>query len=259
MRTRGTTLEAAGLRYHRITAASPPSLVVLLCHGYGAPGTDLVPLSEELIRTSPEIAAQVAFLFPEAPLTLGGFPGFEQRAWWPIDVLALEAALQRGRGLDRRLDCPEELVGLRSRLQTILDTERATAGSAASGPLPMSRVVVGGFSQGAMLSTDFALHAPDPPRALCAFSGTLLCEAAWREAAGRRLGGPGGGAGGLRVLQSHGRQDPLLAFAAAEALRDLLVAGGAAVTFVPFVGQHEIPGPVLLAFRDLLVALLAES
>lgn len=251
MRARGTTLEAAGLRYHRITAASRPSFLVLLCHGYGAPGSDLVPLGEELIRTSAEIAAGVVFVFPEAPLPLGGFPGFEQRAWWPIDILALEAAMRTGGTVDRRLDCPAELADLRPRLQALLDAERALMVTIGREPLPMSRVAVGGFSQGAMLATDFALRSPDPPRALCAFSGTLLCASEWREAAAQRRG--------LRVLQSHGRQDPLLGFAAAEALRDLLLASGAAVSFVPFAGQHEIPGPVLLAFRDLLLALLAEE
>jgi phospholipase/carboxylesterase len=61
----------------------------------------------------------------------------------------------------------------------------------------------------------------------------------------------------MRVVQSHGRQDPLLPYSGAETLRDLLLDAGVDLQFVPFDGQHEIPLPVLLAFRDLLLDLLA--
>ena len=247
--------EAAGLRYHRVAASSRPTLLVLLCHGYGAPGTDLVPLGEELIRASEVIATHVTFLFPEAPLSLGGFPGFEQRAWWPIDVAALEAAMMRGAVVDRRLECPFQLQELRPRLLEILAVERHNAAEqettqGAPAPLPMSRVVLGGFSQGAMLTTDLALGMQESPGALAIFSGTVLCETEWRGLASHRQG--------LRILQSHGRQDPLLAFHAAETLRDLFTEAGAEIQFVPFDGQHEIPLPVLIAFRDLLEGLVAD-
>ena len=44
---------------------------------------------------------------------------------------------------------------------------------------------------------------------------------------------------------THGRIDPLLPFEGAEALRDLLVANGADVDWLPHGGRHEIPEPVL--------------
>lgn len=244
--------EAAGIRYRRVTASERPSLLVLLCHGYGAPGHDLVPLGEELIRSSEVIARGVVFLFPEAPLSLGGFPGFEQRAWWQIDIAALEAAMSRGVAVDRSLECPRELEQLRPRLLELLEEEGRNGQHSGEDDMectiPMSRTVLGGFSQGAMLATDLGLAAPEAPAALSLFSGTLLCEEAWRRAALQRRE--------LRILQSHGRQDPLLPFAAAVALRDLFAEAGLDHRFVPFDGQHEIPMPVLLAFRELLVELL---
>ncbi|MCB9464503.1 MAG: phospholipase [Candidatus Eisenbacteria bacterium] len=240
--------EAGGLEYRRITAATHPTLLVLLCHGYGAPGTDLVPIGEELIQASSRVAEEVVFLFPEAPLSLGGFPGFEQRAWWQIDIAALELALARGEARDRKGECPRELDDLRPRLSAILDRERQIEGEDTT--LPMDRVIVGGFSQGAMLTTDFVLRSETAPGGLALLSGTLLCEDVWREAAPR--------AKGVRILQSHGRQDPLLPFFAAEELRSILAGAGADVRFVPFEGQHEIPLPVFVALRDLLHASLGE-
>ncbi len=50
---------------------------------------------------------------------------------------------------------------------------------------------------------------------------------------------------GMRVFQSHGRQDSVLAFSGGEGLRDALVTGGADVEFHPFQGGHEIPMPIL--------------
>src|SRR3954447_13802462 len=62
-----------------------PEGAVVLCHGFGAPGDDLVPLYGELLHLQPELARQ-RFIFPEAPLSLG--PG--SRAWWLIDFEGLE-------------------------------------------------------------------------------------------------------------------------------------------------------------------------
>jgi hypothetical protein len=44
---------------------------VVLCHGFGAPGDDLVPLADELFRLRPALARKVRFAFPEAPLCIG--------------------------------------------------------------------------------------------------------------------------------------------------------------------------------------------
>jgi phospholipase/carboxylesterase len=112
--------------------------------------------------------------------------------------------------------------------------------------LPMSRVVLAGFSQGSMISTDVALRLPEPPAALCVLSGALLCETEWRALAAKR--------GSLRVLQSHGRHDQILPFATGEWLRDLFQEAGFDVEFVPFHGGHTISYDVL----HRLAALIAE-
>src|SRR5437763_8486057 len=84
--------------------------------------------------------------------------------------------------------------------------------------LPCSKLLLGGFSQGAMVTTDVALRLPERPAALAILSGTLLTEDVWRAKAKARAG--------LPIFQSHGRMDPILRFDAAERLRDLLTETG---------------------------------
>ncbi|MBC7973486.1 MAG: phospholipase, partial [Myxococcales bacterium] len=59
---------------------------------------------------------------------------------------------------------------------------------------------------------------------------------------------------GVPVMVSHGRQDGLLPFGAAEWMRDQLTAAGAVVDWQPFDGGHEIPRSVLVAAGTLLRA-----
>ncbi len=237
------TFEAGRLTVHRIRGREcQPKLAVLLCHGYGAPGSDLVPIAGELIGASPYIAAHASFYFPEAPIFLGGFPPFQMRAWWRVDVAALEEAIAMGRPLDRSQECPEDLPGLRDQIDLVLD------GIAEETTLPRSSIVVGGFSQGAMLATDVALHMEEPPAALAVFSATLLCAELWVRQAGSRKPFP--------VIQSHGLADPLLPFSAAERLFELWQ-DPANARFISFDGGHTIPGEALDAFLDLLEGLIA--
>ena len=99
--------------------------------------------------------------------------------------------------------------------------------------VPLARTVLGGFSQGAMLSTDVALHLPEAPGGLIILSGTLINQSVWLERLKHRSG--------LPVLQSHGHHDPLLPFDLAVRLRDELQSAGNPVTFYEFPGGHEIP------------------
>jgi phospholipase/carboxylesterase len=162
-----------------------------------------------------------------------------------IDTGRFERALARGGDAIRELaaDRPPELDAVRDAVLAMLD------GLAVDMALPPERLVLGGFSQGAMLSTELALALAargTPPAGLLLLSGTVIAEPMWRkQLAATPLTG-------LPTLIAHGRQDPLLPFGQAEALRDLLTAGGAAVRFVPFDGGHEIPPPVLAAARTFL-------
>ena len=224
---RVTRMDLAGLTARVIdrSEGDRPTTVILL-HGFGAPGDDLVALAEA-------IDAPARFVFPEAPLELGGLYA---RAWWLLDLARLEDELRRGIPRDRRDEIPDGLPAARQQVMRLVDqvTSRLAPG----------RLVLGGFSQGAMLALDVALHRDTPPDGLILMSGTLLAASEWEPRLPKLAGVP--------VLLSHGRADSLLPFSIAEVLRDKLAAAGARVDWHEFVGGHEIPMAVLAAATSLV-------
>jgi phospholipase/carboxylesterase len=201
--------------------------VVVLMHGFGASGEDLVPLWRVL-----SVPRGTRFVFPAAPLTLSGDgSSFDSRAWWMIDVVALDRAIREGRERDLAAEIPDGLEEARALVRGALDAIEAELRP------PAGALVLGGFSQGAMLALDVALADPRPLAGVAILSGTLLAESVWVP----RMRGRAG----LRVFQSHGTMDPLLPYRAAEALRHRLAAAGVEVEFLSFRGGHEIPPRVL--------------
>jgi phospholipase/carboxylesterase len=199
--------------------------LVVLLHGFGAPGTDLVPLAR--VMNLPE---RIRVAFPEAPLELPGAYG-GGRAWWMLDMAKLQRAMIRGVPRDLRQERPEELPAARAKLTATLDALTAELGVAEG------ELVLGGFSQGAMLSCDQALHSDRPLAGLVQLSGAYLNEDDWAPRFAARKG--------LPVFQSHGRRDPILGFAGAEHLRAAMDDAGWDVRFTAFGGAHEIPMEVL--------------
>lgn len=231
-----------GLRTHVLDALPDgiqPRLAVVLCHGFGASPGDLVPIGAEMLQESPNLAAQARFYFPGGPLDLSPYGLFGGAAWWMVDLEAIQRAQREGKFRDRmRNERPEGMEEARGALLQLVKEVQAETG------LGLDRIVLGGFSQGSMLTVDVALHLPGNVAALVAWSGTLLNEEEWR-----RLGPAHAG---LRVIQAHGRQDPLLPYEWAEYLRQTLTECGLAVEFLPFDGGHGIPTQVTDRTREIL-------
>ncbi|MGC4088366.1 MAG: hypothetical protein QM756_10785 [Polyangiaceae bacterium] len=216
--------------------------VVVLLHGFGAPGTDLVPLANEIGAPS-----AVRFVFPMAPHVLDahGPEAYVPRAWWMIDVAALQVAV-----------LTQNFAELAERKPDGIDEARAQLEEFLAGLLPALGVgpeqcVLGGFSQGAMLSTDTLLRSSARYAGLMALSGTLLTRSEWTQLIAARRG--------LSVLQSHGSDDPILPFQLAQELKSLFEQGGLDVDWVAFRGGHSIPRPVLVRARALLAKLFPDA
>ena len=223
-------------------AAARPPLLVVFNHGYGASGEDLVPFVPELLEREPRLAP-VRFAFPAGTLSLGMAAWGDARAWWPLDWMKLSTLSRSPEGRQElRNEVPEGMGSARRKLQGCVEALLAGTG------LPPERVVLGGFSQGAMLATDLALSWEQRPAALVALSSVLLAAERWRALAPRRAG--------LPVIQSHGRQDPILPYSEGEALRDFLTAAGLAVEFIPFDGPHTVHPDALDRVARLLGSLL---
>jgi phospholipase/carboxylesterase len=225
----------SGLDCVVVEPSQPPVALVVFCHGYGAPGTDLIDLAPALVSLESKLAA-VGFVFPAAPLSLADQGLDDGRAWWPIDMLELIEAVQSGRVRDLRTQVPPTLAAVRKQLKGVLEE------ACRHWQLDSTKAFVGGFSQGSMITAAVALQEQLPIAGLCILSGTLLCEADWRKAVEvlQTSGTPA-----FPVFQSHGTNDPLLPFDNAEALYELLSTSGHPVEFVPFAGQHQIPQAVL--------------
>lgn len=199
--------------------------VVILLHGFGAPGDDLVPLAHVI-----QAPRGTRWLFPEAPLSLTMGLG-DARAWWIIDFARIQADRAAGRIRDLSVEVPQGLALARERILTFLKELPRQF------PVDYRKAVIGGFSQGAMLTCDAVLHTDYPFTGLVQLSGNLLAQAVWAPLMQKRKGMP--------VFQSHGIQDDVLPNIGAERLRDALHRAGLAVEWLSFRGGHEIPGEVL--------------
>ena len=205
--------------------------VLVLMHGFGAPGDDLASLWRVI-----DAPRGTRFIFPEAPIELGG-PYGDGRAWWHIDVGRFQMAMMQGKVEELVREKPEGLDDARAAVEGMLDVLEKEG-------TPRSRIVLGGFSQGSMLALDITLRAKNPPAGLVLFSSTLIAANEWRPLMSNRKG--------FRVLQSHGKEDPILPFEVAVELRDELVNAGLEIQFVEFRGGHGIPPQALDALAPYL-------
>jgi phospholipase/carboxylesterase len=183
------------LRFARKGPETAAALVVFL-HGYGADGADLLGLADVLAPHLPG----VAFVAPDAPehCAGGGF-GFQ---WFPIPWLDGSPQALAEAGLDAAA------VDLNAFLDARLDAEGLTP----------DRLVLVGFSQGAMMSLHVALRRNRPVAGVVAISGRLLRpEALAAEISARPP-----------VLLMHGDQDAVVPFEDMGKAGDALVGAGVA-------------------------------
>ncbi|MBI3554350.1 MAG: esterase [Elusimicrobia bacterium] len=195
---------------------------LVLFHGYGADGADLAPIAGELPVREP-----IHAVFPDGPLVLkiDGVPS--GRAWFPIAVDAIQKAQMAGKSVDWSSSEPGGMAKARDSAGEFLK---------ALG-VPWPKLIIGGFSQGAILAVDLALRSPEPPLGLAILSGNLVNEKGWRELAPKRKG--------LRFLQSHGKSDPILGYEGAKRLTGVLLEGGLTGELLTFEGGHGIPLAVI--------------
>jgi phospholipase/carboxylesterase len=197
--------------------------LVVLMHGFGAPGTDLVGLWRVL-----DVPSSMRFAFPEAPHEIPGMVG--ARAWWMLDLARVEQATAEG-PRSYATEIPPGMEEATDRIVQMIEAMQAELG------VPNERLIVGGFSQGSMAACNAVFTRNLGLAALVILSGTPVNLEAWKAGMAPRSG--------LPVFQSHGQQDPLLSFRAAEQLRDEMRDAGLATQWVPFRGGHELPMPVL--------------
>jgi phospholipase/carboxylesterase len=139
--------ELDGPRWGPASKAAPAQLVVL-CHGLGADGHDLIDLAPTWGHALPD----AAFVSVDAPFAHDS--GFG-RQWWSVadrSPPVVEAGVRRAAEfLDQFIDAELQRLGL-----------------------PADRYALMGFSQGAMTALFTGLRRASAPRAILAFSGALI-------------------------------------------------------------------------------------
>jgi phospholipase/carboxylesterase len=178
--------------------------LVVLCHGYGADGNDLIGLAPHWQRLLPTIA----FVAPNAPEPCAaGGPGYQ---WFGISRLEPS---EMARGVEQAAPV----------LENFLDAELARL------ELPPERLALVGFSQGTMMSLHVGLRRAVKPAVIVGYSGMLAGAP------------PQLGADTPPILLVHGDADPMIPAAALFASVATLGRAGAAVQWhiAPGVG-HSI-------------------
>jgi phospholipase/carboxylesterase len=200
--------------------------IIILLHGFGANKEDLFPLHQSISTRK-----KTRWIFPDAPLelNLGGFNG---RAWFPI--LASHLEYVKSNGLDFSNLKPDGLDQANQKINELLDSLK----------FPYSKITLGGFSQGAMLSTDVVLRNEDLPNGILILSGTLINESEWKVYAEKKSK--------LQFFQTHGILDPVLQFDKAKKLENLLREAKLSGEFHSFQGGHEIPSSILKKVSEYL-------
>lgn len=149
------------------------SLVVLV-HGYGADGNDLIELGAQWRQLLP----QAAFVAPHAPAMIPGFPpGMGGgRQWFALD--AYDPNLLRRDPHHAAEIYATMLAGAEEAapaLNAFIDAELARLG------LKGDRLMLVGFSQGTMMALHVGLRRMPAPAAILGFSGALLGAATLKE------------------------------------------------------------------------------
>lgn len=200
---------------------NPDAKWVILFHGYGADAQDLASLADALPLSKP-----CNFLFPNGFLSVPIGPGWTGRAWWTIRMndLPSDWSNERPDQMDRAVDKAFQMIS--------------------SMKFDWKNIILGGFSQGAMLATEVFLKAPETPAGLICLSGTLLSENVWAQLAVKRQNS--------HVLISHGEADPVLPHKGALQLQHFFEKHQIKTQFVSFRGGHEIPAIVIQKMKSYI-------
>ncbi|RYZ58525.1 MAG: esterase [Proteobacteria bacterium] len=206
---------------------------IVLLHGYGANFSDLTGISAVL---DPQQSWD--WYFPNGTLEISFAPEYVGRAWFPIDMQRLEQALMRGERQPFRDELPAGFTA------ASLSVDRMVRELSDR----YDQIVIGGFSQGSMISCDLALHSEAKISALLLLSSNIIAASRWKTAIDRKPRA-------FKVFQSHGQFDNVLPIDGALELSRFWKDHNYAHEYVSFPGGHEIPYPVLNNLKSFLEGL----
>jgi glyoxalase family protein len=216
--TQASDPHAAGELYRAGAALEHAKGAVILLHGRGGPARDILTLSRALAPAH----VPIAFLAPQA----AGF------AWYPNSFL-----------VERELNQPA-LNSALARVQSVIDLALAAG-------IPLDRIVLAGFSQGACLATEFIATHPARYAGLIAWTGGLIGPPA-SNLSGSDLANSGTLAG-TPALFASSDPDAWVPWPRVEESAKVLTAMGAQVTLRRFPDKpHSVSGEEIELGRKLI-------
>ena len=177
---------------------------IVLLHGFGASMSDLAGLAPAIDRTG------YVYLFPNAPIPLRLAPGMAGYAWTPPGGGASESDTLRA----------EEL------LAGFFEEAAARHGVSDGG------VILGGFSQGGMMTYRFGLPRPESFAGLVVLSGRIPTPEVIAETLPDRRDQP--------IFIAHGTADAMIGVEDARESRRFLESAGYSPTYREYRMAHEI-------------------
>ncbi len=221
----------------------PEAPWIILFHGYGADAHDLSSLADVVPLTK-----TCNWLFPNGPIEVPIGPGWTGSAWWNLDIEKIQREAQMGLSRSMSEESPAELPLVREKVFKMISDLK----------VPWNKIILGGFSQGGMLATDIALHAPEQPAGLVILSSGLINKKIWTEQANKNKmlssqkfesemnSSSTEQIKPLKFYQSHGQQDSVISIKNAQQMNEFFRGTcGMQGNFRQFQGGHEIPPLVI--------------
>ena len=202
----------------------------VILHGYGADNNDLFPLNSYL-------GNQFDYFFPNGPMQIPTSPFTMGRAWYYID---LEGRVPGDPSLSNYI-YDYEYEPIKKVAQTIVDYCEELKSK-------YEKVVIGGFSQGSMISLLCFLLKPELFSYVALFSSHHFASDKLSELIkSHSTDSP-------MIFQSHAHDDMVLPYVGAVKLKEDLGQAGLLEDFVDFYGGHSISPEVLQKLKELLDA-----
>jgi len=198
-------------------AGDAPDASLIVLHGLGTLGRDFVPMLQQIDVSG---LGTVRCLLPNAPQRTISLNGQSMAAWYdaqPVDPR-------------RQTPQPSDENGLRASqriVQALIDREEARG-------VPSERIVLMGFSQGAVLALHTGLRAPQRLGGMAALSGYLPLSVRVVQEEARQANQR------TPVFMAHGEHDEVVDIGRARAARTTLQAMGHVVHWSSHDMGHEV-------------------